>query len=528
MTGSSADEYRHPARNRERFEEVMTDPGVPGLLRELRRTAVDRDRARRAADRELRRLLAADRFAGPRFDVVAAELAAYALPLVLSMLYVRHLAGTRRPTVRPGIAPIDGATCEELAHLATARALHRFRRDSLPPRRHTSLTERVSAATGAPLKVAFLRLVESELRSCARHLHPYDGDRRSDFHGFGSWERSTANPFTSRRLEHLGHAFLIERLGALAPDRAGALLGRALGWSLDEIGEQLAATSRPRPARTRTTGDRAATLRARDASGSPAPPTEVTARHRRRLVAAAGRALAALDRSLPAAVHEREHRDWAERLDRLRLRLELHEAEGPVSTDGVADQLSFLELLEASSLGTPGASALRHRTGVAVLDRMTRLVPPFAERPSDRTEARLPRRLAPVSGWAEVVLMLPEGPAVIMPVEFSCSRRHPHFVLTTFPRGRGDAVTWELPRELLVEGLSRPAGLLDVKVRPSVHEGRDAVHVELSGLDGNCVILVPRPFLDLFLDRTRHMIAYGEGAGALDFDGLLHRWARGA
>src|SRR5262249_7414951 len=151
------------------------------------------DRDRQRVDARLVRVLAANGYAGPRFELAAAELAAYALPLVLAALYAGRLPG-------PSSTRLSAAEGEEAAHLAVARALARVRTEGLPTerRRPGRPTRR------AGLKAGFLRWVEREARAVLRRPDGVDPEQRALFRGFGVWESSQADPFADERLQTAG------------------------------------------------------------------------------------------------------------------------------------------------------------------------------------------------------------------------------------------------------------------------------------------------------------------------------------
>ncbi|MEV4560451.1 SsgA family sporulation/cell division regulator [Kitasatospora sp. NPDC049285] len=560
----------------ELFEEALAVVGSPSGLRVLHGLAARRDRERQRADRRLHRELAADGFGGPRFELVAAELACYALPLVLAALYAGRLPGPRS-------ARLAAAECEETAYLAVARAVARLRAKGLPvgdrpgrparppgrpfrkATRKSSTRKSTRTASGTPsrtatravtgaaaakaartalgramsaapvganartataarrparqagLKAGFLRWVEHEVRVVLRRPGGVDPEHRALFHGFGVWESSPGDPFANERLQTVGRERLVELLAPLDHDRAGAVLARVQGWSSAEIGEQLAVSSKVRLPFGRPAGRRSGVLRDR-CTGLPtdAEDTDLRERHQR-LIASTRSAVAALTRALPDARYEHEIQRWAELLCLVRLRLELADGQEIATGDGLGEVLQFLELLEASSLGTPGALALRRRTGPAALGRMAMLAPAHGWSGIATDE---PGR-AELCGWAELVLSLPGEQLLLLPVEFSYSAADPHFVRSTFHFEPGSHPVWELPREVLLEGLQRPAGLLAVKARPEVYAGRAVVHVLLQGPDGHCVLLVPRAFLELFLERSLALAPAGTEHAALDVDALL-------
>ncbi len=98
----------------------------------------------------------------------------------------------------------------------------------------------------------------------------------------------------------------------------------------------------------------------------------------------------------------------------------------------------------------------------------------------------------------------PEGVAAHVDTELVYSAEDPFAVTMHFHAG-GSVVTWIMGRDLLRDGLSRPAGKGDVRLRPS---GR-AVVLELISDRHVTVFRVPASTLRKFLDAAYRLVPAG-------------------
>ncbi|MFC8722955.1 SsgA family sporulation/cell division regulator [Kitasatospora sp. NPDC057198] len=86
-----------------------------------------------------------------------------------------------------------------------------------------------------------------------------------------------------------------------------------------------------------------------------------------------------------------------------------------------------------------------------------------------------------------------------------------------------DPVTWALSRDVLLAGLTRPAGLGDMSVTPG--EGPDHGHVLLSlhGEETSALLRLPAPALRDFLRRTECVVPVGCERDHVDLDAVVRR-----
>src|SRR6478609_6786858 len=82
-----------------------------------------------------------------------------------------------------------------------------------------------------------------------------------------------------------------------------------------------------------------------------------------------------------------------------------------------------------------------------------------------------------------------------------------------------DPVTWALSRDVLLAGLTRPAGLGDMSVAP----GHGHVLLSLHGEEASALLRLPAPALRDFLRRTECVVPVGCERDHVDLDALVRR-----
>lgn len=99
----------------------------------------------------------------------------------------------------------------------------------------------------------------------------------------------------------------------------------------------------------------------------------------------------------------------------------------------------------------------------------------------------------------------------------------PYAVTTTFRTAAGDVI-WTFARELLVRGLTSPAGDGDVHVWPCLDaSGNAVVIVELNSPDGELLVQIPTKDLYSFVNRTLAAVPVGSESDHMDLDLLIDR-----
>lgn len=103
------------------------------------------------------------------------------------------------------------------------------------------------------------------------------------------------------------------------------------------------------------------------------------------------------------------------------------------------------------------------------------------------------------------------------------------FAVTLTIQTRGDqCVDWVLARELVVAGLSGPAGIGDVRVRPARVDDWNVVLIELCSPDGYAVLEVDPDLLRQFVEATTEAVALGSESSAINMDAEIEKiisWA---
>ena len=114
-------------------------------------------------------------------------------------------------------------------------------------------------------------------------------------------------------------------------------------------------------------------------------------------------------------------------------------------------------------------------------------------------------------------LVVPDADAVPMPVALRYCANDPYAVTVAFC-GDNLSVEWVFARDLLLEGLSGPAGEGDVHISPATRGGTNAVSIWLSSPDGQAVLEADRTDLAAFLDRTTSLVPAGHENAFIDLD----------
>lgn len=108
------------------------------------------------------------------------------------------------------------------------------------------------------------------------------------------------------------------------------------------------------------------------------------------------------------------------------------------------------------------------------------------------------------------------GRSVDLPAVLGYYPEDPWAVEVTFGKP-GEAVRWLIGRDLLLQGMTDPAGEGDVQLWPSIDEyGRAAVVIELRSPHGRLVTQLPTRDLGSFLGRT--LLLVPEGTERIDVD----------
>lgn len=101
------------------------------------------------------------------------------------------------------------------------------------------------------------------------------------------------------------------------------------------------------------------------------------------------------------------------------------------------------------------------------------------------------------------------------------------FAVTIEIQTRGNRfVDWVLARDLLVDGLSAPAGIGDVQVRPANMGEWDVTLIEIRSPDGHAVLEVDRDLLRQFVQATIDLVPLGGEIMLVDIDAEIEKITR--
>ncbi|MGH3973797.1 MAG: SsgA family sporulation/cell division regulator [Pseudonocardiaceae bacterium] len=101
------------------------------------------------------------------------------------------------------------------------------------------------------------------------------------------------------------------------------------------------------------------------------------------------------------------------------------------------------------------------------------------------------------------------------------------FAVTLEITTRGNrCVDWVLARELLVAGLSAPAGIGDVRVCPDQMGEWEVTLIEIRSPDGHAVLEVDRDLLRLFVEATLEIVPMGSECTVVDMDAEIEKITR--
>jgi hypothetical protein len=96
----------------------------------------------------------------------------------------------------------------------------------------------------------------------------------------------------------------------------------------------------------------------------------------------------------------------------------------------------------------------------------------------------------------------------------------PYAVEATFRAGT-ESISWVLGRDLLSDGLHAECGEGDVRVWPTVEDGRAVVMLRLTSPDGSALLAADAAGLAAFLERTYEAVPLGYEGDHLDVDSAL-------
>lgn len=137
-------------------------------------------------------------------------------------------------------------------------------------------------------------------------------------------------------------------------------------------------------------------------------------------------------------------------------------------------------------------------------------------------EMRSPRPTR-VQVEVSLCLVVPEGSALPVQASLRYEPSDPYAVHVVFHAGDepGAEVSWSFARQLLVDGLTEPSGMGDVRVWPWLGDEGPVAALALSSPDGHALFEVPRQDLENFLASTYMQVPLGGEGEHLDLDATL-------
>ncbi|WP_030547181.1 SsgA family sporulation/cell division regulator [Streptomyces albus] len=121
----------------------------------------------------------------------------------------------------------------------------------------------------------------------------------------------------------------------------------------------------------------------------------------------------------------------------------------------------------------------------------------------------------------ELGLLLAPERSIPVPARLVYRTDDPYAVHITFHIGSEAPVHWTFARELLVEGVFRPAGEGDVRVRPAKADGRAVIRIALRSPDGEALLQAPVAPVSAWLERTLRLVEPGRELEHVAFDEAL-------
>lgn len=122
----------------------------------------------------------------------------------------------------------------------------------------------------------------------------------------------------------------------------------------------------------------------------------------------------------------------------------------------------------------------------------------------------------------QVAALLPAaGSDAVAPVttRWTYDSTEPFAITVAFATERGHWIEWVFARDLLVDGLTEPSGVGDLRVAPD--EDPDVLMLEIHAPSGSAVFALDRYDTEDFLARTLELVPAGAESTHFDIDRLL-------
>ncbi|KOT57082.1 MULTISPECIES: SsgA family sporulation/cell division regulator [Streptomyces] len=110
---------------------------------------------------------------------------------------------------------------------------------------------------------------------------------------------------------------------------------------------------------------------------------------------------------------------------------------------------------------------------------------------------------------------------VFIPVRLYYKNTDPYAVQFSFDVTPDDVVRWTFSRELLVQGLTAPAGIGDVKITPIGSHQNHRFNIELEPPGGYARLEGPAAPVKAWLAKTFEVVPAGRESESVDIDSFL-------
>jgi hypothetical protein len=99
----------------------------------------------------------------------------------------------------------------------------------------------------------------------------------------------------------------------------------------------------------------------------------------------------------------------------------------------------------------------------------------------------------------------------------------PFAVMLSISRPNGRWIDWLMSRELLVAGLSGPAGIGDVRLDPFEDGEFDVLEVRIGDDEGSAALEFDRDLVERFVDATYEIVAPGDESTMIDVEAEIEK-----
>lgn len=119
-------------------------------------------------------------------------------------------------------------------------------------------------------------------------------------------------------------------------------------------------------------------------------------------------------------------------------------------------------------------------------------------------------------------LVLPGSPSLPVLATLRYDAADPYAISVSFHTGSdGSAVDWSFARQLLTDGVTHPVGEGDVRVWPTLREGRQLISLSLTSPSGSALFETVLSDVVEFLSRSYTAVPTGSESDYVDIDAEL-------